>query len=181
MEKRRARHTGFEVLMAIGAALVVAACTRSSASTTGGASPEPTSGSFSSANLGSVGDVLVGADGSTLYLFTPEQGGTIACTGSCATTWPAVVTPDAKSASASGGADSSMLGTVKLANGQFEVTYNGWPLHTYAGDTAMGQVNGQGIGGQWFAVTTSGNAAGSAGAGSGGAGSGGGSGSNSGW
>ena len=26
-----------------------------------------------------------------------------------------------------------------------EVTYNGWPLHTYASDTAPGQTNGQGI------------------------------------
>ena len=33
-----------------------------------------------------------------------------------------------------------------------EVTYNGWPLHTFAGDTAAGQTNGQGIGSQWFAA-----------------------------
>jgi len=150
--------------MAVAAALLLAACAKSAASTSGGGStPGTASSTISSSSVGSVGDVLVGADARTLYLFTPEEGGTITCTGSCASTWPAVTAPSgAESASAGSGADSSMLGTVKLADGQLEVTYNGWPLHTYAGDTAAGQANGQGIGGQWFAVTASGSAAGSA-------------------
>ena len=33
-----------------------------------------------------------------------------------------------------------------------EVTYNGWPLHTYASDTAAGQTGGQGIMNMWFAA-----------------------------
>jgi hypothetical protein len=36
-----------------------------------------------------------------------------------------------------------------------EVTYNGWPLHTYASDTQPGQTNGQGVEGKWFAATPS--------------------------
>lgn len=202
MGTRSIKHTSVRALMAVGAALLLAACAKSAASTGGGAygttsTSTSTSSSISSANVGSVGNVLVGADGRTLYLFTPEKGGTIACTGSCATTWPAVLAlSGAKSVGASGGADGSMVGTVKLSDGTLEVTYNGWPLHTYAGDSAGGQANGQGIGGQWFAVTTSGSAAGSGntsgsgaggygtssggGYGSGGASSGGSS-SNSGW
>ncbi len=166
MGKRSGRITGVRLFMTVGTALLLAACAKSAASTGGGGAygttSTSTSSSISNAKVGSVGDVLVGADGRTLYLFTPEKGGTIACTGSCATTWPAVLAPSgAKSVDASGGADGSMLGTVKLSDGTLEVTYNGWPLHTYAGDSASGQANGQGIGGQWFAVTTSGSAAGS--------------------
>jgi hypothetical protein len=94
-------------------------------------------------------------------LFTPEKGMKVACTGSCATTWPPLLASSGAMAAASGGAQSSMVGTVSLPGGTKEVTYNGWPLHTYAGDSAAGQANGQGIGGQWFAVTVTGTAAGS--------------------
>lgn len=195
MGTRSIKHTGVRALLAIGAALLLAACAKSAGSTGGGdaygTTSSSSSGAISTGGVEGLGDVLVGADGRTLYLFTPEKGGTIACTGSCATTWPAVLAPSgAKSVGASGFADGSMLGTVKLADGSLEVTYNGWPLHTYAGDSTAGQANGQGIGGQWFAVTTSGSAAGSgttstSGSGAGGYGSGGassgGSGSNSGW
>jgi hypothetical protein len=34
-----------------------------------------------------------------------------------------------------------------------EVTYNGWPLHTYSGDTGAAQTNGNGVSGMWFAAT----------------------------
>jgi predicted lipoprotein with Yx(FWY)xxD motif len=35
------------------------------------------------------------------------------------------------------------------------VTFNGWPLYTFANDKAPGQVNGQGVGGVWFVATPS--------------------------
>jgi hypothetical protein len=39
------------------------------------------------------------------------------------------------------------------------VTYAGWPLYTYVGDTAAGTANGQGLninGGRWWAITPAG-------------------------
>lgn len=94
--------------------------------------------------------MLTTPQGLTLYYFTPEKGGVVACTGGCATTWPALKATGAptKPSSVSG-----TLGTVALSDGSQEVTYNGWPLHTYAADTAAGQTNGQGVGGKWFAAT----------------------------
>ena len=38
-----------------------------------------------------------------------------------------------------------------------QVTYNGWPLYFYAGDTAPGDTNGQGQGGVWYVVDPTGN------------------------
>ncbi|MBV8194443.1 MAG: hypothetical protein JOY80_02840, partial [Candidatus Dormibacteraeota bacterium] len=98
----------------------------------------------------SLGTVLTTPQGLTLYYFTPEMGGTVVCTGSCASTWPPFKvngTPTAPSGA------TGMLGTVALSDGSTQLTYNGWPLHTYAADTAAGQTNGQGIGGKWFAAT----------------------------
>jgi hypothetical protein len=54
----------------------------------------------------------------------------------------------------------SLLGTIKDANGSQEVTYNGWPLYTFAGDSGPGVANGEGItkfGGTWYVLNASGN------------------------
>ncbi|MBV8527327.1 MAG: hypothetical protein JOZ75_03340 [Candidatus Dormibacteraeota bacterium] len=99
-----------------------------------------------------LGTVLTTPQGLTLYYFTPEKGGVVACTAGCASTWPPL---KASGAASEPSGVTGALGTVALADGSMEVTYNGWPLHTYAADTAAGQTNGQGIAGKWFAATPS--------------------------
>ena len=48
-------------------------------------------------------------------------------------------------AKAGTGFKSSLLGTVKGADGAMEVTYNGWPLYTFVGDSgAAGLAHGPG-------------------------------------
>jgi predicted lipoprotein with Yx(FWY)xxD motif len=105
----------------------------------------------SSTNNPQYGAILVDAKGRTLYLFTPDDGtSTPQCTGSCAQTWPplkASGTPHAQ-----GGAKQSLLG---VESGQ--VTYNGHPLYLYAGDSAAGQTNGEGVGAIWYVVSTAGD------------------------
>jgi predicted lipoprotein with Yx(FWY)xxD motif len=102
----------------------------------------------------SLGTVLTDAQGFTLYYFLPEKDATIgACTAGCLTAWPPLVvtgTPTAVS-----GVTGTLATVSIMANGAAatEVTYNGWPLHTFASDTAPGQTNGQGVGGKWFAAT----------------------------
>lgn len=49
-----------------------------------------------------------------------------------------------------------MISTVADPSGGSVVTYNGWPLHTYAPDSGPGSASGQGIAGQWWVVSTSG-------------------------
>jgi predicted lipoprotein with Yx(FWY)xxD motif len=111
------------------------------------------------AKVKGVGTVLVEGGGITVYLFTTDTGSTSTCTGSCADTWPPLITggqPEAGS-----GADDGKLGTTSSSAGK-QVTYDGHPLYLYSGDNGAGEANGQGIGGVWFAVTADGNPAGQA-------------------
>ena len=147
--------------MAVAAALVAACGGGGTSSGSSSAAATVATGSTS------LGTVLTNSQGLTLYYFTPEQGSKVACTGSCASTWPPLTASGAPSAPSG---VSGTFATVTLADGSMEVTYNGWPLHTYSGDSAAGQTNGQGIGGKWYAatpgLTTSGGAGSSAGGGS---------------
>jgi predicted lipoprotein with Yx(FWY)xxD motif len=97
-----------------------------------------------------LGDILVDANGRTLYLFEKDQGTTSACTGACAKTWPALKADSAPTAGA--GLDASKIGS---ANGQ--VTYAGHLLYFYSGDGKPGDTIGASIPG-WAAVSPAGTA-----------------------
>ncbi len=99
-----------------------------------------------------LGDILVDDEGNTLYLFLNDEQGESTCYDDCAENWPALAGP----AEAGEGADESLLGTVERDDGTQQVTYNDWPLYYFAGDAQAGDVNGQGVGDVWFAVTPDG-------------------------
>ncbi|TMB50898.1 MAG: hypothetical protein E6J50_04415 [Chloroflexi bacterium] len=102
------------------------------------------------------GDALVGEDGKTLYVFTKEASGTIACTTGCTGTWPPFTLDSGETTKAGQGVTGSWLGTTKRPDGATQVTYNGHPLYYYASDKAAGDAHGQGIGGVWFIATANG-------------------------
>jgi predicted lipoprotein with Yx(FWY)xxD motif len=99
-----------------------------------------------------LGDILVDADGRTLYAFTRDKGDQSACSGECASNWPAFT----GAATAGTGAQAALLSTSMQANGDAQVTYGGRPLYYFAGDKKPGDTNGQGVGNVWFAVTAEG-------------------------
>jgi len=99
-----------------------------------------------------LGDILVDGDGRTLYAFTKDQGDQSACTGQCATTWPALT----GSATAGTGVQAALLAASVQANGASQVTYGGRPLYHFAGDAKPGDTNGQGVGSVWFVLTANG-------------------------
>ena len=156
--------------LALGAAATVAACGSSSSSgaAAGSSSSAPAGASSAAAvkisaeNVPGVGTVLVNGQGQTLYLLTSEKGGKITCTAAngCTQAWPETVVSGGTAATAGSGVQSSLLGTVKDASGNLEVTYNHWPLYTFAGDSGPGVAKGQGIsnfGGTWYVLNSSGN------------------------
>ena len=122
----------------------------------GGPAPAPASGGravLKTANIGSV-TVLTNSQGFTLYWFAPDTPTRSACYGVCAGYWPPVTgTPSA------GPGLTGKLSTIKRSDGTTQVTYNGHPLYTYAGDTAPGQAFGNNLnlnGGLWHEVAVSG-------------------------
>jgi predicted lipoprotein with Yx(FWY)xxD motif len=100
---------------------------------------------------------LVNQLGRALYLYAADtqNGGDSECTAECLTQWqPVVVTGTPQ---AGNGVNASLLGTLARDDGTLQATYNGWPLYTYASDTAPGTTSGQGMGGAWFLVSGAGN------------------------
>lgn len=96
----------------------------------------------------SLGQVLT-SDGLTLYIFTPDQGGTPTCVDACTGAWPPLLGSDGV---AGDGVDAAELTAVDRPDGTQQLAYHGWPLYFYAADRAAGDVTGQGVGGNWYVI-----------------------------
>ncbi len=122
-----------------------------------------------SVNLGESADhgqFLTDANGMALYLFVPDAQGASTCYDDCATNWPPVIVASADALpTVAEGLDAALLGTVARDDGTLQLTYNGWPLYLFAGDTEAGQTNGQAVGDNWFLVDPAGEGIGMAPAG----------------
>ncbi|WP_116246142.1 hypothetical protein [Nocardiopsis sp. FIRDI 009] len=103
------------------------------------------------------GDVLTDGDGNVLYRFADDDPNRSTCVDGCAENWPPVrVTDEGAPVSADGAATADLVDTIERDDGSLQLTYAEWPLYTYAGDAAPGDVNGQGVGGAWYVVDPSG-------------------------
>jgi len=98
-----------------------------------------------------IGFYLVNGSGMTLYYRTADiqSNGTSTCTGSCVQIWPVFYT---KSLTLPTGLNATSFKAVTRADGKQQLTYDGWPLYLFSEDHKSGDVNGQGIGGIWFAL-----------------------------
>jgi predicted lipoprotein with Yx(FWY)xxD motif len=108
-----------------------------------------------------LGTVLVNGQGLTLYMFVPDrQRGQSTCYHSCASGWPPLRLPTGVTVPIAGDqANPSLLGTATRKDGGQQVTYNGWPLYIWVGDTRPGQATGQGLnslGGYWYVLSPKG-------------------------
>lgn len=159
-----------------GLAVVGAACGSSTHSGTPAGTNAPSSSgpatsaaayTVSAQSVGGTGTVLVNGDGRTLYLLSSEKGGKFTCTDAngCTKVWPPVELPSGVTKPLAGnGVNGSLLSEVRTSAGDLYVTYGGWPLYTFSGDSASGSANGIGItsfGGTWYAVSTTGSPVGS--------------------
>ena len=156
---------------ALGAAVLVAACSSAGSSSTGAAAPASPAGASSassgaSASGGTViktasssaGTVLTNGSGRAVYLWAKDTGDMSNCTGACAGAWPAVTTTG--SVTASGSAKASDLGTITRSDGTKQVTYDGHPLYYFSGDSGPGTATGQGsdgFGAKWWLVAPTGS------------------------
>jgi predicted lipoprotein with Yx(FWY)xxD motif len=102
-----------------------------------------------------LGEIVVDGEGMTVYMFDKDtQGaGASSCAGECAASWPAVTT-DSDAPEVEG--VTGEVGTITGTDGKTQVTLNGWPLYYFAGDSAAGDTNGQGVNDVWWVLTPAG-------------------------
>lgn len=103
-----------------------------------------------------LGEVLVGPDGRTLYMFDPDAQGDSTCYDQCATAWPPLTLDDGAEPAAGEGVDAALLGTTERTDGTTQVTYDGWPLYYWAQDAAPGDATGQAVNDVWWVLDASG-------------------------
>jgi predicted lipoprotein with Yx(FWY)xxD motif len=100
----------------------------------------------------SAGPILVNSQGMTLYAFLNDTEGESTCTGDCLGNWPAAVVGEHDTSVL----DPALWSTVENPEAGAMLKIGDWPLYTFAGDAAPGDVNGQGVGEVWFAVAPDG-------------------------
>lgn len=120
--------------------------------------PTPTGETLSLRTTDRYGDVVVGPEGLSLYMFEPDpnDGSESVCTGGCADAWPPLTVED-ESAIATGDGISGSVGTVERDDGTLQVTLNGWPLYYFQGDSAPGDVSGVGVNSVWWLLDADGD------------------------
>ncbi|MEV4329605.1 hypothetical protein AB0K02_03550 [Streptomyces sp. NPDC049597] len=101
-----------------------------------------------------LGTILVDGKGRTLYGFTKDKPGQATCDADCIAVWPALISP--ADVTADGAADPALLKETKLSAGAEQAVYGDWPLYYYVGDVTPGDVNGQGLDGEWFVIAADG-------------------------
>jgi predicted lipoprotein with Yx(FWY)xxD motif len=100
-----------------------------------------------------IGTVLVDAQGRTLYAFLSDTAGEPTCAADCADAWPPALVQGQPNY---GDLDPSVFSIVEHPEGGQQLKAGDWPLYTFAGDEAPGDVNGQGSGEVWYAVAPDG-------------------------
>ncbi|HVR32820.1 MAG TPA: hypothetical protein VMS74_08935 [Acidimicrobiia bacterium] len=100
----------------------------------------------------SLGEVLVGPEGMTVYGFTVDDPRVSNCYDECAQVWP----PLDGDTAIGDGLDASLFSVTQRDDGTTQLVVGEWPLYYFAGDSAPGDVNGQDVEGVWFVVDADG-------------------------
>ena len=103
-----------------------------------------------------LGQIVVDAEGRTLYVFLVDEGTESTCYDDCEASWPPLTVEGDPAAGE--GIDASLLGTTEREDGSVQVTLDGHPLYYFAADETADDVNGQGVGDVWYVVSPEGEA-----------------------
>ncbi len=123
------------------------------------AQPSSSTGTTIKTGNSEYGPMLFDSRGQAIYIFELEESSKAECYGSCAKSWPPVLTDG--DPVASGNVDAKLLGTTKRTDGTTQVTYNGHPLYFYANEKP-GEVECHNIkthGGLWWVIQPNGTRA----------------------
>ncbi len=123
----------------IGLALLTAACGNNAAPTSGYGSTGTTAGSGSATakplatkDISGIGTVLVNGSGRTLYVAAQESDGNLKCADACLSVWAPAIAPSSVTTPA--GVPGTIATITRADSGKKQLTYDGSPLYTFAGD-----------------------------------------------
>lgn len=102
-----------------------------------------------------LGEHIVDGNGMTVYRFKKDTAWPMAsnCTGDCVAKWPVV--PPVDKANAKGIVEKG-YSVLNRPDGMKQQAIDCWPVYTFTGDKKAGDINGQGVGGTWYAVAPDG-------------------------
>lgn len=92
-----------------------------------------------------LGEILVTANGMTLYIFDKDEPGVTNCYEQCAVNWPPFLATD----SAVPEGDFTL---VERNDGTRQWAHDGWPLYLWINDENPGDTTGDMVGGVWHVV-----------------------------
>jgi predicted lipoprotein with Yx(FWY)xxD motif len=104
--------------------------------------------------IGTYGEVLANSGGRSLYVLSTESTGKLHCTSkACLASWPPLVVAENSKITVGAGVKGKISHVTRGT--KWQVTDNGWPVYTFAGDSKAGQSHGEKVnafGGIWYLV-----------------------------
>ena len=94
----------------------------------------------------SLGKVVAGEGGRTLYVFGADADGSANCSGACLGNWPVFYKELPTLGNSLIAADFT---TITRADGAKQTAFKGWPLYYFKNDTKAGDVTGENVGNVW--------------------------------
>ena len=98
-----------------------------------------------------LGPILVDQMGRTLYAFIKDENKSSACDADCVAVWPALTSES--TVEGKDGADVKLVSRIEESS---QAVYGKWPLYYFVGDQVPGDLNGQGVDEEWFAIAPDG-------------------------
>jgi predicted lipoprotein with Yx(FWY)xxD motif len=95
------------------------------------------------------GKYLTDENGMTLYYYKRDFGEQSTCIDGCIGRWPVFYS---KKISVPPGVNEKTFAQISRIDNKAQTTYRGYPLYYYSGDTQPGDMKGEGIDGDWFAI-----------------------------
>ena len=100
---------------------------------------------------------LININQASLYWFAKDKTtpGQSACNDDCAKKWPPVTIKEGGNVYLAGVKEKD-ISAIRRKDGDVQVTVGGNPIYRFSGDSKPGDLNGQGVGGTWFAAGANG-------------------------